>query len=117
MSSASESHDKVMSDFIHEVANFDLADDATEVAMRNLEIFSKSRPPAPEPEPEPTPVPTTRWGKVKAGMSVVWDNETTRVLIKAGGAFAGVAVVAYSTIRRDHIIEKTALQQANQRPS
>jgi len=84
--------------------------------MKNLKLYSECRPPKPEPEPEPAVVPTTRWGKIKAGASCVWDNETTRTLIKAGGAFAGVAVVAYSTIHKDHVMERQALAQANQRP-
>lgn len=95
--------------------NIDLSSDEATAAMKNLKTFSECRPPKPEPEPTPDPVPATRWGKVKAATSCVWDNETTRVLIKAGGAFAGVAVVAYSTIHKDHVMERQALAQANQR--
>jgi hypothetical protein len=50
-------------------------------------------------------------------MGGVWDNETTRVLIKAGGAFAGVALVTWATVRRDHVLTREALSQANQRIS
>lgn len=95
--------------------NIDLATKEAETTMKNLKTFSECRPPKPEPEPIPDPVPTTVWGKVKAGASSVWDNETTRVFIKAGGAFAGVAVVVYSTVKRDHVIDRQAIAQANQR--
>lgn len=94
----------------------DLESQETTVAMKNLEIFSKCRPPEPSPEPviEPEPVvPTTRRGKTLAWMARALDNETTRIIIKSGGAFAGVAVVAYSTIHRDHVLERQALDQAN----
>lgn len=105
-------------ELIEATANYDLhSDDATK-AFKNLETYSKSAPkPPPEPEPIPDPVPTTRWEKFKHGSAKVWDNETTRVFIKAGGAFAGVAIVAYSTIHRDHNLERQAMNQANQRPS
>lgn len=102
-------------DFVERVAKEDLTSDAATTAMKNLEIFSKCRPPAPEPEPDPIPVPVTKWEKFKCATAGVWDNETTRVLIKAGGAFAGVAVVAYSTIHKDHVIERQAMAQANQK--
>lgn len=92
------------------------ADITTEEAVRAskvLETFSKSRPLDPEPEVLPDPVPTTRWEKIKAGLGAVWDNETSRTIIKAGGAFAGVAYVTHATIKKDHILEKQALAQAN----
>lgn len=95
--------------------NVDLSSNEATTTMKNLKTFSECRPPKPEPEPDPEPVPTTMWGKLKDGTSKIWDNETTRVLIKTGGAFAGVAVVAYSTIHKDHILERQAIQQANQR--
>ena len=104
-------------DFVDRIAKEDLMSEETTTAMKNLEIFSKCRPQALEPEPTPEPVPTTTWEKVKAGASCVWDNETTRVTIKAVGAFAGVALVAYSTIHRDHVLERQAMNQANQRIS
>lgn len=97
--------------------NIDLGTEEATTRIKNLKVFSECRPPQ-LAEPEPTPeAPTTRWGKVKAATSVVWDNETTRVLIKAGGALAGVAVVAYSTIHKDHVLERQAIAQANQRNS
>lgn len=117
MSTPHEFYDVVLQDFLENVKDHDLSTEEATTAMKNLETFSKCRPPTPEPEPIPDPVPTTVWGKVKAGTSRVWDNETTRVFIKAGGAFAGVAVVAYSTIKKDHVIERQALAQANQRNS
>ena len=120
MSSAQEAYDARLIKYINEdLENLDITDDAATQALKNFQIFSACRPPQP-PEPEPEPiivVPTTVWGKAKAGAAAVWDNETTRVLIKSGGAFAGVALVAWSTIKRDHVMERTALAQANQRPS
>lgn len=86
-------------------------------AIENLKTFSEIRPLLKQSEAEPPPVPTTRWGKVKAATAVVWDNETTRVLIKAGGTFAGVAVVVYSTIQKDHVLERQAMAQTTQRNS
>lgn len=103
-------------DLIAEAATHGLHTEEATVAMKNLETFSKVRPPEPEPEPTPEPVPTTRWGKVRLSLARALDNETTRVLIKSGGAFAGVAVVAYSTIHRDHVLERNAINQANQQP-
>lgn len=112
-----ETFDVKLKDLIEEAASFDIQSDEATTAMKNLETFSKCRPPVPEPEPTPEPVPVTRWERFKCGTAAVWDNETTRTLIKAGGAFAGVALVAYSTIQRDHVMERQALAQANQRPS
>lgn len=112
-----ERFDDTFMDFVDRVSTIDLASEDATTAMKNLETFSKCRPTEPEPEPTPDPEPTTVWGKVKLSTVRVWDNETTRVLIKAGGAFAGVAVVAYSTIHKDHVIERQALAQANQRSS
>lgn len=102
-------------DFVDRISKMDLADEDATAAVKNLEVFSKCRPPAPEPEPTPDPVPTTWQGKLAARTAAVWDNETTRVLIKAGGAFAGIALVAYSTIHKDHVIERQAMAQANQK--
>jgi len=98
---------------VEEASQHDLDSDAATTAMKNLEVFSKCRPPEPELEPTPIPEPTTFRGKVKLGLARVWDNETTRVFIKAGGAFAGVALVAYSTIHKDTVLERQALAQAN----
>lgn len=95
----------------------DLESNEATTAMKNLETFSNIHKALPEPEPAPAPEPTTVLGKAARATARVWDNETTRVFIKAGGAFAGVAVVAYSTIRRDHVLERQALDQANQRNS
>lgn len=91
-------------------------DDAT-TAMKNLKTLSESIPPVPPPMPEDKPEPTTVLGKMKAGVGGMWDNETTRVVIKAGGAFAGVALVTWATVRRDHVMTREALSQANQRIS
>ena len=115
MSTPRESFDEVFVDFLERHANIDLASEDGTTFAKNLETFSKARPPEPEPTPIPDPVPVTVWEKVKHRTACFWDNETTRVLIKAGGAFAGVAVVAYSTIHKDHVIERQALAQANQR--
>ena len=92
------------------------SDDAT-TAMKNLKTLSECRPPTQEVTPEPTPEPTTVLEKMKCTLGGVWDNETTRVFIKAGGAFAGVALVTWTTVRRDHVLTREALSQANQRNS
>lgn len=113
-------YDEVLSNMLKTIDIDDLASDETTKAFVNLERFSKCRPPAPDLNliPDPIVIPTTRWGKAKAAASGVWDNETTRVFIKAGGAFAGVAVVAWSTIHKDRVLERQALDQARQtRPS
>ena len=108
-------HDAKFTEMLNQLPT-DLSSDAAANAMKALKLYSETRPPEPEPEPTPDPVPATRWGRFKAGLSKVWDNETTRVTIKAGGAFAGVGVVAWSTIHRDHVLERNALAQANQQP-
>lgn len=115
MSSPRETFDAALDNLIAQVSRFDLQEEDTTTAMRNLETFSKCRPPDPILEPTPEPVPMTTWEKVKAEVSGVWDNETTRVFIKAGGAFAGVALVVWSTVHRDHVVDRQALTQANQR--
>lgn len=117
MDNTHELFDNHFRDLVGKAAHIDLASDNATTAMKNLETFSKCRPPEPTPEPESTPEPETVWEKTKFSVARVWDNETTRVLLKAGGAFAGVAVVAYSTIHKDHVLERQALAQANQRNS
>lgn len=102
---------------IEQAADLPLESDEATTAMKNLKLFSECRPPAPTPDSILEPVPTTAWEKFKHRTARIWDNETTRVLIKAGGAFAGVATVAYTTIHKDHVIERQAFTQANQRPS
>lgn len=98
---------------VDELCDLDFTEDATTVAMKNLKLLSESRPPADE-EVISDVVPTTFWGRFSHRAARVWDNETTRVFIKTGGAFAGVGVVAYSTIHKDHVMERQALAQANQ---
>lgn len=116
MDNIQEHYDRRQRDLIDEIAQMPLEGDEFAAAAKNLNEFSKVRTLLPEPEILP-PVPTTRWGRFKAGASAVWDNETTRVFIKAGGAFAGVGLVVWSTIHKDHAMERTALAQANQRNS
>lgn len=117
MTKPHEIYDEKLAELIEEAASHSLDEDATSAVMKNLKTFSECRPPQPEPEPEPTHVPTTRWEKTKAGLATVWESETTRALIKAGGAFAGVGLVVWSTIHRDHVIDRQSLSQANQRNS
>lgn len=102
-------------DLVQEAASFDIQSDEATAAMNNLATFSKCQL-TPDPEPEPLPIePTTFMGKAARAVSRVWDNDTTRVCIKAGGAFAGVALIAHQTIRQDRVMERQALAQANQR--
>ena len=79
--------------------------------------FSHIQLPAPEQEPDPAPVPTTRREKALARTAAILDNETTRAFIKAAGALGGVGLVVWSTVHRDHVLERQALAQANQRPN
>lgn len=99
-----------------QVSKLDMADPSTKTAIESVVLFSKIQLPEPKPETEPAPVNLTRWGKVRCEIASALDNETTRALIKAGGAFAGVGLVVWSTIHRDHVLERNALNQANQRP-
>lgn len=115
MASPNETHDAAYVRFVEKIHEMAPASEEATTAIKNLRTLSEARLPASEPEPAPTP--TTVWGKFKLGTSKVWDNETTRTVIKAGGAFAGVALVTYSTIHRDHVVERQALAQANQRNS
>ena len=117
MSDAINLYETAFCDAMSKVKDIDLSTDDATTAMKNLKTLSECRPPTPEPEPEATPEPTTVLGKLKAGMGRWWDNETTRVLIKAGGAFAGVALVTWTTVHRDHVLTRDALSQANQRNS
>jgi hypothetical protein len=117
MSKSSETFDTRFTELIEEAASYALHSEDAQMAMRNLETFSRVRPPEPKPEPTPDPVPTTRWGKVAAWAACVMNNETTRTVIKTVGTFAGVALVTSTTIRRDHVVERQALAQANQRPN
>ena len=107
-----EYFDEHLKELIEKVTDFDPSTDEATIAIKNLKTFSEcSIPETPEPEP------TTKWGKTRRELGRVLDNETTRSLIKAGGAFAGVATVIYATIYKDHVVERQALNQANQRNS
>lgn len=111
-----EAFEEKFTSIVYNIDPADLSSDETTTAIKNLKTFAESRPPRPEPDPIPEFVPTTTWEKVRHGTSAALDNETTRVLIKAAGAFAGVWLVVQTTIKRDHILEKQALGQANTSP-
>lgn len=117
MSDAVTLYNEVYCNALHQVDGHDLSTDEAAATLKNLKILSECHPPVPIPEPEEIPEPTTLMGKLKAGTSGVWDNETTRVLIKASGAFAGVVIVTWATVHRDHVVTREALSQANQRIS
>jgi len=110
-------YDDLFSKALIEAASHEIATDEATTAMKNLKTLSEAQPPAPEPEPEPQKELNTVLDKVKDRLEWVWDNETTRVFIKAGGAFAGVALVTWTTVHRDHVLTREALSQANQRNS
>lgn len=110
----SDAYDKLFTEMVEDIANREFEHDTTAAAINNLVALSKASPHRPEPEPDQPVVPTTRLGRFGAGIGKVWDNETTRALIKAGGAFAGVLVVANATIKKDHVLERQALDQAHQ---
>lgn len=106
-------------DLVQRTSSVDPSSNDATTAIKNLEAFSKLKPPASAPAPEPAPVAPpepTQWDKVKAGIASVWDNETTRVAIKATGSLLGVGAVVWTTIHKDHVIERNAINQANQRP-
>lgn len=108
-----ELYNEVLADMFDDIKNYDLASDEATTAMKNIETFSKCRPA--DPEPQPAPEPTTFGGKLAARTARVWDNETTRTVIKAGGALAGTVAVIYATIHKDHVLERQAMGQANQK--
>jgi hypothetical protein len=110
-------YDNVYRDALDHVNKLDIDTDDATTAMKNLKTLSECRPPTQEATPETIPEPTTVLGKIKCTLAGAWDNETTRVFIKAGGAFAGVALVTWTTVRRDHVLTREALSQANQRNS
>lgn len=109
-----EEFDRTLDDCLTRIMNEDVTTDGFGKAVDNYTKLSHARPSEPEPTPDPEPVPETAWEKVKDGATKIWESETTRVLIKAAGAFAGVALVVSQTIHRDRVLEKTALAQANQ---
>lgn len=107
-------HNEVYAVLAARVRDGDPSDPATMAAAKILKTFSESTIP---PTANPThTTPITRWQKIRANVGGVIDNETTRTIIKALGAFGGVAYVTHATIKRDHVLERTALAQANQRP-
>lgn len=114
MSELNDEYDKVFMNALNEVYQFDINSDEATAGIKNLKVLSECRPPEQE-ELKTKPEPVTVLEKVKANLPGVWDNETTRALIKAGGAFAGVALVTWATVRRDHVMTRDALSQANQR--
>lgn len=101
--------DEAYKELVEKIVEMPLEDEATTTRIRNLRTFSECRIEVAPDEEEPT----TKWGKFKCGVSKIWDNETTRTAIKAGGAFAGVIAVVWTTVHRDHVIEREALNQAN----
>lgn len=117
MDNAVALYDETYCDALRQVKVLTLSEDEATTTIKNLRVLAECRPPELSPEPEATPEPTTVLGKLKAGAAGVWDNETTRVFIKAGGAFAGVALIAWTTIHRDHVIQREAMSLATQRTS
>lgn len=110
MSDLVSEFDKVYSEALAQIQPEALYDEEAADFLRNLRLLSECRPPV-TAEPE-APTPTTGAGKLRAAVAGVWDNETTRVFIKAGGAFAGIALVVWSTVHRDHVIQREAMSLA-----
>jgi len=115
MSDAEKLYNEVYEAKLAELKTFDFSSDEATAAVKNLKVLSESLPPSEKSDLEATPEPTTVLGKLKVNFHEVWDNETTRVLIKAAGAFAGVALVTWTTVHRDHVVTREALSQANLR--
>lgn len=110
--------DDTVTNLVDRLARRDLSDDTIMKEITALGKFAELRRvvvTVPEPAPTLAPIPESAWCRVKAGAARIWDNETTRVAIKAGGALTGVIVVAWSTIHKDGVLEKQALAQANTR--
>lgn len=108
-------YDDLMRKMLIDAASHEVSSDAATTAMKNLKTLSEAQPPI--LLDEATPEPTTVMGKLQSNLKGVWDSETTRVLIKASGAFAGVVIVTWTTIHRDHVVTRDALSQANLRNS
>jgi hypothetical protein len=108
-------HNETYEDLATRVMNLDPASAEFTTAVKNLKLFSEVTVPG-RPKPSSPPEPTTLWEKTKKNVVRALDNETTRVLIKGLSSVAGVGIVAYATIRKDHVLERQALDQARQRP-
>lgn len=114
MENPTEAFETVYCDMLASIHdNVDYASDTAKLQIENLVNLSKARPEPVEPDTTP-PVPETRWGRFKLGAARALDNETTRTLIKAGGSVAGVVVVVYATIHKDHVLERQSIDQAHQ---
>lgn len=110
-------HQEAMKELMDLATDTSIDSDQRAFEMKQLRQLSEVKVPPALPEPAPAPVPPTRREKALARAAKILDNETTRTFIKAAGAFGGVGLVTWSTIRRDHRLEREALNQANQRPS
>jgi hypothetical protein len=108
-------YDATLSEMIGKVRPLDPTTKEATTAIINLDRFAKAI--TPTPEPESIPVPTTYWGKTKAVVRHVWDSPTFQVLIKTAGSFGGVALVVHSTVKRDHVLERQAYQEATRNHS
>ena len=113
MSDPQEFFAETFEDLTRRVANEDITGDSFTTAAKNLKLFSEISAPTPT---QHKAEPTTRLGKLKASVGRFWESPTTQALIKAGGAFGGVYYVTRQTVKRDHVIERQALDQARQRP-
>lgn len=112
MSDDETSYGEVYAKALSDVKETDFTTDDATVAVKNLKTLSECTPFIPVPD---VSEPNSIWGKVTSKLDELWDNETTRVLIKASGAFAGVALVTWTTVHKDHVVMREALSQANQR--
>lgn len=109
-----DDHESLQEKFQSLLDTIDPADSGSAIELdkiRNLQELSKIQPPA-----DVRPIPTTVVGKARATAWNIWDNETTRVVIKSGLAAAGVLGVTWATVHRDHVLTRDALSQANQTP-
>lgn len=116
MSTPEEEYANLYKDQALKVAKLDPKEDTTLAAAKTLQVIANAHPYRYPTEPAPEPVPTTFGGKFKKGAVAVYESETTRAIVKAGGALAGVVAVIYATIHKDHVLERQSVQQANQKP-
>jgi hypothetical protein len=111
MDTPQELYDVTYNTYVDQMSNLDVESDEAEKAAKTLKLLTESRP-TPIAEAEPT----TKWGKFKRGCAKALDNETARVTIKALGSLGGVGLVVWTTVYRDHVLERQAMNQANQTP-
>ena len=107
-------YDDTLNALVQDVAALPIDSPKAKDAYANLEKFYQSVY-LPHVEQTDT-IPLTRWGKAKKFTKDTFHSQTFQVVVKSGLAFGSTAAVIRATVRRDHQLEKTAMQQSNQNP-